>query len=163
MGRRFPAGIDGRRVLRVMEGYIEAKFTQETTLEFIVDDAIRVYINDEPVLDGWDYHSDEIISCTFDTVAGQKYKIRIEYADFSMVPHASCVGTDHTMKWKRCRQSIFTCRAVQMPIYSISHYTLTLSLENKPLAFPSKRLAFKNLLPYQQNIFSGLPAALKRG
>lgn len=91
-GSDSPTGLSGDAFYGVMEGYIEAKFTQETTLEFIVDDAIRVYINDEPVLDGWDYHSDEIISCTFDTVAGQKYKIRIEYADF--IYGATCI-----MRW----------------------------------------------------------------
>ena len=52
----IPAGSTGDAFYGVWKA-ARAKFTQETTLEFIVDDAIR-FIN-RTVLDGWDYHSDE--------------------------------------------------------------------------------------------------------
>lgn len=85
-----------------MEGYLEARFTESTTLQFMVDDGIRVWVGDEngdwfhsgnPVIDEWDWHSVDTFEYTFDTIAGHKYKIRIEYVDLGI--GATCV-----MRWK---------------------------------------------------------------
>ncbi len=86
----------------IMEGYLEARFTENTTLEFIVDDGIKVWVGDEngnwfnqgnPVISEWGWNNVETFEYSFDTVVGQKYKIRIEYMDKGY--GASCV-----MGWK---------------------------------------------------------------
>ncbi len=63
------------------DGYLEAKFTEDTTLTFTVDDSIRVWINDNLVIDQWNWNSNRKFSYTFAAEAGTKYKMHIEYMD----------------------------------------------------------------------------------
>lgn len=84
-----PGSIDTEKFFGVMEGDLEAKFTEDTTLVFTVDDAIRVFIDGEKVIDAWEWHSRENFTYTFPAVSGKKYHVRIEYADFGL--GASCV------------------------------------------------------------------------
>lgn len=65
----------------VAEGYIEARYTEELNLQFVVDDGIRVYIDDVLMIDEWHGNSDAVYSLKFNAVSGQKYKIRIEYCE----------------------------------------------------------------------------------
>jgi len=67
-----------------MSGYLEAKYTESTTLLFSVDDGIKVWLDGDLVIDEWSPHSVEEFSYTFDSVAGHKYEIRIEYIDFGL-------------------------------------------------------------------------------
>lgn len=92
-GEGAPDGITEDVFYGEMEGYLEAKYTESTTLIFTVDDGVKVWIDGEEVISAWDLHSMEDMKYTFDTVAGQKYKIRIEYADFVIA--AACV-----MQWE---------------------------------------------------------------
>jgi len=81
-----------------MNGWLEARFTETTTLVFYVDDSIRVWVGDEagnwynggsPVIEEWGWNSLERFEYAFDTVAGHKYRIRIEYMDQGL--GASCI------------------------------------------------------------------------
>lgn len=101
-GDGAPEGITSDEFYGEMSGYLEAKYTEATTLEFLVDDGIRVWVGDEegnwynsgkPVIDQWDWNNVNSFDYTFNTVAGHKYKVRIEYADKGF--GASCV-----MRWK---------------------------------------------------------------
>lgn len=91
-GTDAPEGVTGDAFRATMEGYIEPRFTEPLTLVFNIDDAVRVWIDDQLVLDEWKCHSDERVTCTIDAVVGQKRKIKIEYADFLI--SASC-----QMRW----------------------------------------------------------------
>lgn len=97
-GMDAPDGIYTDEFYGKMEGYLQARFTEETTLLFTVDDAVKVWVADEdgnwlnggnPVIDEWEWHSMETFSYKFNTVAGQRYRIKIEYADFGI--SAACV------------------------------------------------------------------------
>ena len=101
-GDGAPEGITTDEFYGEMSGYLEAKYTEATTLEFLVDDGIRVWVGDEegkwynngdPVIDQWDWNSVSTFDYTFDTVAGHKYKVRIEYVEKGI--GASCI-----MRWK---------------------------------------------------------------
>lgn len=101
-GLGSPGDLDSEMFYGEMEGFLEAKFTESTTLIFSVDDGIRVWVGDEsgawfnggaPVIDEWDWHSIDTFEYSFDTVAGHKYRIRIEYTDFGL--GATCV-----MAWR---------------------------------------------------------------
>ncbi|GAB1477379.1 hypothetical protein MASR2M70_22170 [Bacillota bacterium] len=80
-GAEAPEGIETDDFYGRMEGWLEAKFTEEITLIFTVDDSVRVWLDDVKVIDEWGWNSQENFSYTFNTVAGQKYKIKVEYEE----------------------------------------------------------------------------------
>jgi cytoskeletal protein CcmA (bactofilin family) len=82
-----------------MTGYMEGKFTEEVTLEFIVDDGIRVWVDDKQIIDSWEPHSDAVVEGTFDMVAGKMHKLVIEYNDLG--GGATCI-----MRWKSPSQEL---------------------------------------------------------
>jgi len=84
-----PDGIATDRFYGEMDGYIEAKFTEATTLVFTVDDALRVWLDDVLVIDTWTWNSKETYEYTFPAVVGTKYKIRIEYMDMGIAASLS--------------------------------------------------------------------------
>jgi hypothetical protein len=88
-----PGNITEEDFFGEMEGYLEAKYSESTTLVFAVDDGVKVWIDGQQVISAWDQHSQGDFKYTFDTVAGHKYQIRIEYADFLL--SAVCV-----MRWE---------------------------------------------------------------
>lgn len=92
-GDGAPEGIDTDTFYGKMTGYIEAKYTEPVKLSFIIDDAIRVWIDGELIIDAWEYHSNDYVEGTFNAVAGQMHKIEIEYADMGI--GATCV-----MRWE---------------------------------------------------------------
>lgn len=53
----------------------------EFELGAIVDDGIRVYINDELVIDSWIYRSTRYVSSRYTFEEGKEYKIRVDYFD----------------------------------------------------------------------------------
>jgi|GEM_PF-1355816 len=83
----------------VMEGYIEGKFTEAMTLEFIIDDGLRVWVDDQKIIDSWKGNSNEFVEGTFNMVVGQKHKLRIEYNDIG--GGATCI-----MRWKSDSQEL---------------------------------------------------------
>lgn len=97
-----PGDLEGDKFYGEMDGELEAKFTEATTLYFSVDDGIKVWIQDDdgfwlnggdPVISEWGWNSQETFQYTFDTEAGRKYRIHIEYVDWGL--GASCV-----MQWE---------------------------------------------------------------
>lgn len=88
-----PTGISTDMFFGTMEGLLEAKFTESLTLIFTVDDAIRVWVDGNLEIDEWDYHSRTTFEHTFSVNSGQKYLIKVEYADFMLS------GSVH-MGWK---------------------------------------------------------------
>lgn len=82
-----------------MTGTIEGKFTEEMTLEFIVDDGIRVWVDDAKIIDSWKPNSDAIVKGNFNMKVGTKHKITIEYNDLG--GGATCI-----MRWKSASQEL---------------------------------------------------------
>ncbi len=80
-GGDAPSGISTDAFYGEISGYLETKFTEDVTLVFSVDDSIKVWVNDVLIIDEWGWNSRENFSHTFSAVAGQKYKIDIEYMD----------------------------------------------------------------------------------
>ena len=81
-------GINSNEFSILFEGYIEPRYTEELTLDFLVDDGIKVYIDDVLLIDQWSDHSEGAYDLTFDAVNGTKYKIKIEY--YENYGHAMC-------------------------------------------------------------------------
>lgn len=92
-GMDAPEGIYTDRFYGEMEGFVEAKFTEDTTLTFSVDDALKVWLNDVLVIDTWTWNSREVYEYTFSATVGTKYKLRIEYMDKGIAASVS-------MGWK---------------------------------------------------------------
>ena len=84
-----PEGIEDDVFFGEMYGFLEAKYTEPTTLIFTVDDGIKVWLDGSLVIDEWGPHSVEDFAYTFDALAGSKYEIRVEYIDFGI--GATCV------------------------------------------------------------------------
>jgi len=89
----------GDRFSARMTGCIEGKFTETMTMQFIVDDGIRVWIDDKQIIDSWEPHSGAVIEGSFDMVQGQKHNIVIEYNDIGQ--GATCI-----MRWKSASQEL---------------------------------------------------------
>lgn len=96
-GWNAPGNITDDVFYGTMDGQIEARYTEATTLGFYVDDGIKVWIDDKLVIDGWSAHSEDTLSCVFNTEAGHKYKIHIEFVDLGL--SATCV-----MYWRSSLQ-----------------------------------------------------------
>ncbi len=62
-------------------GYVQAIDTQTYTFRILADDGVRLWINDQLIIDDWRSHGAESHSGTIDLVGGQKYSIRLEYFD----------------------------------------------------------------------------------
>lgn len=88
-----PGGITTDTFYGEMEGDLEARCTEATTLQFLVDDGIRVWIDGNLVIDKWDTHNVESFEYSFNTEVGKKYHMKIEYIDMGL--GATCV-----MRWK---------------------------------------------------------------
>lgn len=80
-GGEAPTGISTDSFYGEISGYLEAKFTEDVTLVFSVDDSIRVWLNDTQVINEWGWNSREDFTHTFSATAGQRYKIDIEYME----------------------------------------------------------------------------------
>jgi outer membrane protein OmpA-like peptidoglycan-associated protein len=60
-------------------GKIVAPETGEYQIGFVVDDGVRMWINDEKVIDAWDMHDKIFFSNTVQLNEGKSYNIKIEY------------------------------------------------------------------------------------
>ncbi len=76
-----PSGISTDAFYGEINGYLETKFTEDLTLVFSVDDSIKVWLDDVLVINEWGWNSRENFTYTFSAVAGQRYKIYIEYME----------------------------------------------------------------------------------
>jgi outer membrane protein OmpA-like peptidoglycan-associated protein len=60
-------------------GKIVAPETGDYQIGFVVDDGVRMWLNDEKVIDAWDLHDKIFFSNTVRLKEGQSYNIKIEY------------------------------------------------------------------------------------
>ena len=73
-----------------MTGYIEAKYDGSLSLVLEADDAIRVWIDGELIIDSWKSNSRDIrLTGSFEAIAGEQYEIVINYADLGL--GATCI------------------------------------------------------------------------
>lgn len=98
-GLDAPGDISNDTFFARMEGFIEPKYTEELTLSFEVDDAIKVWVDGELIIDQWNANSRETVSGTFSAVVGKKNRIKIEYSDFH--GGATCI-----MRWQSELQEV---------------------------------------------------------
>lgn len=62
-------------------GEVEAQFTEPYTFWVESDDCVRLWINEQLLIDRWNAHdAEETPSAVVELVAGQKYLLRLEYA-----------------------------------------------------------------------------------
>ena len=61
------------------QGYIEAPITGKLTLWTCSDDGVRLWVNDQKLLDDWKVHSAKWSRVELDVVRGQRLPLRIEY------------------------------------------------------------------------------------
>lgn len=61
------------------EGEIEPRVSEPLTIIARTDDGVRVWLNDVPVIDAWILRGAADSTYTFTAVAGQRYRIRMEY------------------------------------------------------------------------------------
>ncbi|HPO04389.1 MAG TPA: PA14 domain-containing protein [Bacillota bacterium] len=92
-GLSAPGDIGTDKFYGRMEGDLETKYTEPTTLIFTVDDALKVWVDNVLVINEWDWHNHETFEYTFNAVAGEKYRIKAEYADFGL-------GATIVMGWR---------------------------------------------------------------
>jgi hypothetical protein len=60
-------------------GEIQAQFTEPYALSLSSDDGVRMWLNENLVIDNWSSHSNKEMTAIANLVAGQHYLIRIEY------------------------------------------------------------------------------------
>lgn len=70
-------------------GYLEAKYTENYTLQLVSDDGVRMWIDDNLVLDKWEAFSNVLHEVPIAMKNGKIYKIKIEYNDLN--GGATCV------------------------------------------------------------------------
>ncbi len=74
-------------------GYLEACYTEDVILQIVSDDGVRMWIDDDLVLDKWEAASNVLHEVSIPMVNGKFYKIKVEYND--LYGSATCV-----MYWK---------------------------------------------------------------
>src|SRR5690606_21740450 len=62
-------------------GQIEAEKTETYTFHTRSDDGVRLWVNDQLIIDNWTIHAPTTNTGSIDLIAGQKYDIRLEYFD----------------------------------------------------------------------------------
>lgn len=70
-------------------GYLEARYTEEVILQIVSDDGVRMWIDDNLVLDKWQAYSNVLHEVPIAMENGKFYKIKIEYND--LTGGATCV------------------------------------------------------------------------
>lgn len=60
-------------------GQVEPLYTEEYTFHTITDDGVRLWINNQLIIDQWDNHAATEYKGTVQLVARQKYNIKMEY------------------------------------------------------------------------------------
>ncbi len=112
-------------------GQIVAPETGDYQIGFVVDDGVRMWINDEKVIDAWDMHDKIFFSNIIKMTAGKSYKLKIEYFN----------GTREGMidfKWQRpSKKPIFggllgTNEEIIKPNFFTEQNITPVAVENKP-------------------------------
>ncbi len=71
-------------------GYIEPRFTESYTFLLVVDDGVRMWIDDRQILDAWDSNNaKKFYTQPVELTAGRKHKIRVEYCERTMQANVS--------------------------------------------------------------------------
>lgn len=83
-GSGAPGKIESDIFKGAMQGYIVPRYTEELTLYFIVDDALRVQIEGKTVIDKWDWHNQELFRCDLKVTANKRIRIEIDYQDLGL-------------------------------------------------------------------------------
>jgi hypothetical protein len=60
-------------------GQVEPLYSETYTFYTVSDDGVRLWVNDQLLIDNWTDHSAREDSGTIDLVAGERYDIRLEY------------------------------------------------------------------------------------
>lgn len=60
-------------------GWVEPLYSEPYTFYTVSDDGVRLWVNDQPVIDHWNNHSAHEDSGSIALEAGQRYRIRLEY------------------------------------------------------------------------------------
>jgi len=82
-GNDAPAGLAEADHFSVRwTGELEAQYTEPYTIYAQSDDGVRVWVNEQLVIDDWNIHGLEESEATLNLVAGQKYLIRVEYFEY---------------------------------------------------------------------------------
>jgi hypothetical protein len=76
----FPAaGINGADWTATWQGNITADYSEDYTFHITGDDGVRLWVNDQLILDSWEWAGGDRTSDTIHLEAGQAYSIRVEY------------------------------------------------------------------------------------
>ena len=78
-GRSSPDGLPQDNFSIRFTGQVEALFSEEYTFETTSDDGIRLFVNDQLIIDNFTPHSATVDTGTIVLEAGQRYDIRLEY------------------------------------------------------------------------------------
>ncbi|MEN6326640.1 MAG: PA14 domain-containing protein [Syntrophomonas sp.] len=70
-------------------GYLEARYTEDIILQIVSDDGVRMWIDDNLVLDKWEAASNVLHEVSIPMENGKFYKIKVEYND--LYGSATCV------------------------------------------------------------------------
>ncbi len=62
-------------------GQMEAEYNETYTLYTLSNDGVRLWLDDQLLIDDWNIHESTWNSATIDLEAGQKYDLRLEYFD----------------------------------------------------------------------------------
>ena len=60
-------------------GYLKAPATGQYTIQTVSDDGIRLWLNDSIIINHWNVHASSTDNSTVNLVAGQYYRLKVEY------------------------------------------------------------------------------------
>jgi hypothetical protein len=81
-GTAAPApGMDGNSFTVRWTGQVEAEFTEAYAFQTQSDEAVRLWVDGQLLIDNWTPHGVTTNSATINLVAGQRYDIRVDYLD----------------------------------------------------------------------------------
>lgn len=71
-------------------GFIEPRFSESYTFLLVVDDGVRMWIDDRQILDAWDSNNaKKFYTQPIELTAGRRHKIRVEYCERTMHANVS--------------------------------------------------------------------------
>ena len=71
-------------------GYIEPRFSESYTFLLVVDDGVRMWVDDRQILDAWDSNNaKKFYTQPVELKVGRKHKIRVEYCERTMHANVS--------------------------------------------------------------------------
>ncbi len=62
-------------------GQVESRFTETFTFSTTSDDGVRLWVNDQLIIDDWGLHGETVDTGTIALAAGQRYNVKMEYFD----------------------------------------------------------------------------------